>query len=134
MSIKIFKCTKVTDVGLAFVARSLLQLQFLNIGVCHRITDVGIHAIAASLHDMNYLQFSECHKVTDDAVLRVAKSLRNLQHLDMYKCTKITDTGLKHITSLQLLTFLSVGGCNVTKRCISHVKGSIKGLKVLSTV
>ncbi|XP_039127389.1 LOW QUALITY PROTEIN: F-box/LRR-repeat protein 3-like [Dioscorea cayenensis subsp. rotundata] len=106
--LKLDKCLKVTDVGLAKVAVGCPGLERLGIKWCLEISDVGIELLVKKCRELKELDISYL-KVTDKS-LQFISTLGKLQVLSMVGCYFVTDEGL---------------------RCLNNGNNSLKEINVL---
>ena len=132
--------TKLTDRGLALIARRCQLLQELEIQVCPSVTNGGVLDLTSRCHHLNhldvsgcpmvsavsvttgvgankhlgiqYLDLSDCQHVDDTSLRLVVESCPQLQYLYLRRCSQITDAALRSISSYcLLLRELSVSDC-----------------------
>ncbi|KAM0948511.1 putative leucine-rich repeat domain superfamily [Dioscorea sansibarensis] len=95
--LKLDKCLKVTDVGLARVAVGCPGLERLGIKWCLEISDVGIELLVKKCRELKDLDISYL-KVTDKS-LQFISTLGKLQVLSMVGCYFVTDEGLRYLNN-----------------------------------
>ena len=132
--------TKLTDRGLALIARRCQLLQELELQVCPSVTNGGVLDLTSRCHHLNhldvsgcpmvsavsvtsgvgankhlgiqYLDLSDCQHVDDTSLRLVVESCPQLQYLYLRRCSQITDAALRSISSYcLLLRELSVSDC-----------------------
>lgn len=101
-------CDKIGDQALGHISQGLFNLKSLSLSACN-ISDEGLERIARTLHELDTLNVGQCSKITDRGLNTVADSLNRLTCIDLYGCTKITSAGLEIITKLPQLTTLNLG-------------------------
>lgn len=110
-----------TDAGLATVAATLVNLQWLNLTECGQVTDQGLVHVAA-LTSLEKLDLEGCMQITDAGLAHVA-ALVNLQRLDLTRCYKVTDVGLVHLAALPNLQWLELTFCEqLTGAWLAHAQ------------
>lgn len=101
-------CDKIGDQGLVNISQGLFQLKSLSLSAC-QISDDGINRIARTLHDLDTLNIGQCSRITDRGLALIGDHLKNLRCIDLYGCTKITTVGLERIMQLPQLAVLNLG-------------------------
>ncbi|KAJ9582696.1 hypothetical protein L9F63_022963, partial [Diploptera punctata] len=107
-SLDVSFCDKIGDQALVHVSQGLFNLRSLSLSAC-QISDEGICRIAKTLHDLETLNIGQCSRITDKGLQTIADSLRNLRCIDLYGCTRITTHGLERIMKLPQLSTLNLG-------------------------
>ncbi|XP_020283998.1 F-box/LRR-repeat protein 14 [Pseudomyrmex gracilis] len=107
-SLDVSFCDKIGDQALVHISQSLFNLRSLSLSAC-QISDEGICKIAKTLHDLETLNIGQCSRITDRGLHTIAESMRNLKCIDLYGCTKITTSGLEVIMKLPQLSTLNLG-------------------------
>jgi Leucine-rich repeat (LRR) protein len=75
-------------------------------------TKEGLLRFLEACPNLENLTLSGCTAVDDEVVNAIAR--RNLHTLDLTNCERITDIGVKRLARCTRLTYLCLGGCNVT--------------------
>jgi len=125
-SLILFK-TNITDKGLAYL-KAMPLLKELNLEYT-QVTDNGLW----HLKDVKSLESLKLpnHTLSDRGMTYLAQ-LPKLKHLIIRTTKQIcTDEGLRHLSSLNLLEELDIGGPGVTDEGLSHI-AKLTNLKVLS--
>lgn len=125
-SLILFK-TNITDKGLAYL-KAMPLLKELNLENT-QVTDNGL----GHLKDVKSLESLKLpnHSLSDRGMTYIAQ-LPKLKHLIIRTTKQIcTDEGLRHLSSLNLLEELDIGGPGVTDEGLSHI-AKLTNLKVLS--
>ena len=86
--------TEVTDVGLRYIAQYLSQLSDLKLTKCWKVTDAGL-AQLSSLENLTKLDLSSCKMVSNQGLIHINKC-KNIIHLDCTN-TSVDKEGLKKI-------------------------------------
>ncbi|KAG5344280.1 FXL14 protein, partial [Acromyrmex heyeri] len=107
-SLDVSFCDKIGDQALVHISQGLFNLKSLSLSAC-QISDEGICKIAKTLHDLETLNIGQCSRLTDRGLHTVAESMKNLKCIDLYGCTKITTSGLERIMKLPQLSTLNLG-------------------------
>jgi len=107
-SLDVSFCDKIGDQALVHISQGLFNLKSLSLSAC-QISDEGICRIAKTLHDLETLNIGQCSRLTDRGLHTVAESMKNLKCIDLYGCTKITTSGLERIMKLPQLSTLNLG-------------------------
>ncbi|XP_075216696.1 F-box and leucine rich repeat protein partner of paired [Lycorma delicatula] len=107
-SLDVSFCDKIGDQALVHVSQGLFNLRSLSLSACE-ISDEGVCRIAKTLHELDTLNIGQCSRITDRGLHAVAESLRHLRCIDLYGCTRITTAGLERIMKLAQLSTLNLG-------------------------
>ncbi|KAJ0743756.1 putative leucine-rich repeat domain superfamily [Helianthus annuus] len=128
--VKLDKCLRLTDVGLAKIAIRCQKLEKLSLKWCLEITDLGIDLLSNKCLRLKHLCVSYL-KISDES-LRSISNLKKLEVLLMVGCGLVSDEGLNFIgngcPSLQVLDVSrcehvsSAGLVSVTRGCIGLQK------------
>ena len=84
--------TEVSDVGLRYVAQYLSQLNNLKLSRCWKVTDAGL-AQLTSLETLTSLNLSHCKLISNQGLQHLSKC-KGITHLDCTN-TSVTTDGLK---------------------------------------
>lgn len=101
-------CDKIGDQALIHISQGLFTLRSLSCSAC-QISDDGIYRIARTLHELDTLNIGQCDKVTDRGLQIISEHLTNLYCIDLYGCNRITTVGLERIMKLPRLAVLNLG-------------------------
>jgi len=101
-------CDKIGDQALIHVSQGLFNLRSLSLSAC-QISDDGLAKIAKTLHDLETLNIGQCARITDKGLHAVADNLTRLKCIDLYGCTRITTAGLERVMKLPQLAVLNLG-------------------------
>ncbi|XP_033227477.1 F-box/LRR-repeat protein 14 [Belonocnema kinseyi] len=107
-SLDVSFCDKIGDQALVHISQGLFNLKFLSLSAC-QVSDEGICKIAKSLQDLETLNIGQCSKLTDKGLHTIADSMKHLKCIDLYGCTRITTNGLERIMKLPQLSTLNLG-------------------------
>eukprot|EP00090_Calanus_glacialis_P000255 TRINITY_DN10168_c0_g1_i1.p1 TRINITY_DN10168_c0_g1~~TRINITY_DN10168_c0_g1_i1.p1 ORF type:complete len:587 (-),score=71.91 TRINITY_DN10168_c0_g1_i1:825-2585(-) len=139
-TISLSGCSRLTDRGLAIIARRCHILQELEIQFCPNVTNGGLLDLTSRCKQLNhldvsgcpmvsavnvasgtsenkhlgiqYLDLSDCPHVDDTSLRLVVESCPQLQYLYLRRCHQISDHALRSISSYCLmLRELSVSDC-----------------------
>jgi len=80
----------------------------LSLNQC-QITDQGMLKIAKSLHELENLNIGQCSRITDKGLQTLAEDLTNLKTIDLYGCTQLSSKGIDIIMKLPKLQKLNLG-------------------------
>nr|XP_040567099.1 F-box/LRR-repeat protein 7-like [Lepeophtheirus salmonis] len=149
--VKIFLngCRRLTDRGLAIVARRCPGLKELEIQYCINITNGGLMDLVSKCHLLDHLDVTGCQMISTISVHQPPPSPRtlvtnfppqpqrrqlNIQYLDISDCVSLEDSGLKMIVeSCPQLTYLFLRRCsNITDAGIKAVSSYCLCLRELS--
>lgn len=108
ISLDVSFCDKIADQALTHISQGLFHLRSLSLSAC-QITDEGLEKIAKSLHDLETLNIGQCARVTDKGLEVLAEELINLRAIDLYGCTRLTPIGLNKIYKLPRLSKVNLG-------------------------
>ncbi|KAK6915629.1 Leucine-rich repeat [Dillenia turbinata] len=109
--VRMDKCVKVTDVGLARIVVGCGKLERLSLRWCMEISDLGIDLLSKKCHHLRFLDISYL-KVTNRSLFSIA-SLGKLKSLSMVGCSLLDDVGMKYLgRGCPLLQVLDVSRCN----------------------
>jgi len=160
-AISLSGCSRLTDRGLALVARRCHLLQELEIQACPLVTNGGLLDLTSRCHHLNhldvqacpmvsavglaagestrhltiqYLDLSDCPHVDDTSLRLVVESCPQLQFLYLRRCASLSDAGLRAIASYcLLLRELSVSDCpNITDNGLAELGRLGPSLRYLS--
>ena len=107
-SLDVSFCDKIGDQALSHLSQGLFHLKSLSLNHC-QITDDGLTRIAKSLHDLETLNIGQCSKVTDKGLQSLTEYLHNLIAIDLYGCTQLSAQGLDAIMKLPKLAKVNLG-------------------------
>lgn len=107
-SLDVSFCDKIGDQALVHISQGLFNLRSLSLSAC-QISDEGLDRIARTLHDLETLNIGQCSKITDKGLHTIAENLTHLKCIDLYGCTRITTVGLERIMKLPQLSILNLG-------------------------
>ncbi|XP_071054259.1 F-box/LRR-repeat protein 14 [Onthophagus taurus] len=107
-SLDVSFCDKIGDQALAHISQGLFNLKSLSLSAC-QISDDGLHRIAKTLHDLETLNIGQCSRISDKGLYVLADSLIKLKCIDLYGCTRITTAGLEKVMKLPQLNTLNLG-------------------------
>lgn len=107
-SLDVSFCDKIGDQALVHISQGLFNLKSLSLSAC-QVSDEGICKIAKTLHDLETLNIGQCSKITDKGLHTIADSMKHLKCIDLYGCTRITTSGLERIMKLPQLSSLNLG-------------------------
>jgi len=101
-------CDKIGDQALAHISQGLFHLKYLSLSACN-ISDEGVSKIAKTLQELETLNVGQCTKITDNSMHIIADSFGNLRCIDLYGCVRITALGIERISKLRWLSTLNLG-------------------------
>ncbi|XP_034936627.1 F-box/LRR-repeat protein 14 [Chelonus insularis] len=107
-SLDVSFCDKIGDQALVYISQGLFNLKSLSLSAC-QVSDEGICKIAKTLHELETLNIGQCSRLTDKGLYTIAESMKNLKCIDLYGCTRITTSGLEKIMKLSQLSTLNLG-------------------------
>ncbi|KAK0181643.1 hypothetical protein PV327_003912 [Microctonus hyperodae] len=107
-SLDVSFCDKIGDQALVYISQGLFNLKSLSLSAC-QVSDEGICKIAKTLHELETLNIGQCSRLTDKGLYTVAESMKHLKCIDLYGCTRITTSGLERIMKLPQLSTLNLG-------------------------
>lgn len=101
-SLNVSFCDKISDQALVHISQGLYQLKALKMNHC-QITDEGLARIAKSLQELEVLNIGQCSRVTDKGLQSLSEYLQNLNSIDLYGCPRLSEQGLDIIKRLPKL-------------------------------
>lgn len=107
-SLDVSFCDKIENQALVHISQGLFNLKSLSLSAC-QISDDGLARIAKTLHDLETLNIGQCSRITDKGLHTIAEALTRLKCIDLYGCTRITTVGLERIMKLPQLSTLNLG-------------------------
>ncbi|XP_015126503.1 F-box/LRR-repeat protein 14 [Diachasma alloeum] len=107
-SLDVSFCDKIGDLALVYISQGLFNLKSLSLSAC-QVNDEGICKIAKTLHELETLNVGQCSRLTDKALFTIGESMGQLKCIDLYGCTKITTSGLEVIMKMPHITTLNLG-------------------------
>lgn len=107
-SLDVSFCDKIGDQALIHISQGLFNLRSLSLSAC-QITDEGLARIAKTLHEVETLNIGQCSRITDKGLHTIAEALVRLKCIDLYGCTRITTVGLERVMKLPQLSILNLG-------------------------
>ncbi|KAL8188848.1 hypothetical protein R6Q57_029603 [Mikania cordata] len=131
--IKMDKCLKLTDVGLAKIAVRCEKLEKMSLKWCLDITDLGIDLLSKKCPCLKHLSVSYL-KISNES-LRSISSLKKLEVLLMLGCGLVGDEGLHFLgNGCPSLQVLDVSRCErVSSAGLNSITRGCKGLQKLNT-
>ena len=106
-------CTRLSDAGLAVIARTCPALTWLDIRACKLVTNTGLAQVVARCSLLQHLDISGCSLVSSlvpglqpHSRPQVRERLSHglaLTHLDLTDCTRLDDQSLRLILEASLL-------------------------------
>ncbi|RWW35174.1 hypothetical protein GW17_00000005 [Ensete ventricosum] len=127
--LRLDKCLRVTDVGLAKLAVGCPALENLRIKWCLEISDIGIELLAKKCQDLRVLDISYL-KVTSPPNLSVNFFRKSPTFWDFFPF-QITNSSVKSISSLGKLEVLSMVGCsNIDDEGLEFLNNGSSSLRV----
>ncbi|KAJ3681366.1 hypothetical protein LUZ60_015855 [Juncus effusus] len=131
--LRIEKCLKVTDMGLAKVAVACTGLERLGIKWCPEISDIGIDLLVKKCQDLRELDISYL-KVGNESLRSIA-CLSKLEDLAMVGCSDVDDEGLLFLSfGNSSLQSIDVSRCeNVTSHGLAALLEGQKCLKKINS-
>ncbi|XP_042521006.1 F-box/LRR-repeat protein 3 isoform X1 [Macadamia integrifolia] len=131
--LKLVKCLRVTDFGLAKIVVGCVKLENLSLKWCLKITDLGIELLSKKCTALRILDLSYL-KVTNKSLHSIS-SLWRLEVLYMVGCSSVDDDGLHFLSNGNpSLQCIDVSRCNnVSSRGLLSVVRGHKGLHQITT-
>jgi len=137
-------CTRLSDAGLAVIARTCPALTWLDIRACKLVTNTGLSQVVARCSLLQHLDISGCSLVSSlvpglqpHSRPQVRERLSHglaLTHLDLTDCTRLDDQSLRLILEASRdIEFLYLRRCsNLTDLAIKMVSAYCFVLRELS--
>lgn len=133
LTLSLYSCGMLTDVGITAVATHCSRLTALDVGWNPRITDVGVIALAKGCTQLQSFELSFCDKITSASVVAIAMHCRSLHALDIQCCHSVYNDGISALQVLgKELKFLHVGGCGIDDRALLDIAAHCTALEVLA--
>lgn len=107
-SLDVSFCDKIGDQALVYISQGLFNLKSLSLSAC-QVSDEGICKIAKTLHDLETLNIGQCSRITDKGLVTIAESMKNLKCIDLYGLPRMTRSCLEIIMKKSSLTSLNLG-------------------------
>lgn len=107
-SLDVSFCDKIGDQALQHLSQGLFHLKSLSLSACN-ITDDGLKQIAKSVHELETLNIGQCQRITDVGLKSISEQLVNLKAIDLYGCVRLTTEGLELIMKMPKLEKLNLG-------------------------
>ena len=125
---------KITDVGIACIAKASKNLQFLDISECTHLTDRGIRSLTENCYGLRELSLSGLVEVTDQSLVMLSQSCKYLSMLNLCDVGNITDEGIDTLAKgCPLLSQLDLSLCvNITNASLTSLSMHSKLLSKLS--
>jgi len=114
--VSLTECINVGDAGIVALASACTKMK--DVELCGtNVTDVAVAALADSCSELNDVNLSNCANITDDAVIALARGRcrQDLVNVDV-SFTKVTTLGLKVLVdNCKKVEHLNVVGCEVNE-------------------
>ncbi|KAI3525676.1 hypothetical protein L1887_04656 [Cichorium endivia] len=130
--VKMDKCLRVTDVGLAQIAIGCVKLEKISMKWCLEITDLGIDLLSKKCPHLKHLSVSYL-KISNESLISLSR-LKKLEALLMVGCGLVADEGLHFLgNNCPSLQVLDVSRCEqVTSDGLISVIRGCKNLQKLN--
>jgi hypothetical protein len=94
-------CTRVTDIGMWYLSRKLLNLSYLTLHRCPLVSDKGLRYLASTLVRMVHIGIGTSRSISDVGVMKLAVSMPCLTGINLGKSPHVTAdcVALLHNTS-----------------------------------
>ena len=103
-SLNLSGCFKVTSNGLGHAfASEIPTLKELNLSLCKQVTDSSlgrVGKIARSLKNLEVLELGGCSNITNAGLMLCAVGLRKLKSLNLRSCRHVGDQGIGHLAGI----------------------------------
>jgi hypothetical protein len=83
-------CTRVTDIGMWYLSRKLLNLSYLTLHRCPLVSDKGLRYLASTLVRMVHIGIGTSRSISDVGVMKLAVSMPCLTGIDLGKSPHVT--------------------------------------------
>ncbi|XP_051135022.1 F-box protein At-B isoform X2 [Andrographis paniculata] len=117
-SVKLGGFSKVTCAGFSSILCSCRNLKKFEVRNAPLLTDLAFHDIDGVSCPLVELKLLSCNLITSEFVAQLGSS-NALQVLDTNGCRSIADSCLEHISPINTLTSLNLGGADITDRGLS---------------
>ena len=106
-------CTFLSDMSIAFIAKSCPNLVLLNLNFCCALTDSAIDALCQGTPYLRHLDLSFCGSaVSDSSLVQISLHMTNLERLVIKGCIRVTRAGVDLILlGCTGLYFLDISQC-----------------------
>ncbi|KAK1370721.1 F-box/LRR-repeat protein 3 [Heracleum sosnowskyi] len=130
--VKMDRCFRVSDVGLAKIVVGCENLQKLSLKWCDEISDIGIDFLSKKCVFLKHLDISYI-KITGESIQSIS-TMQRLEVLAMVGCGLVDDVGLHHLRNgCPSLQVIDISRCdNVTSLGLSsviHGRNNLRQLK-----
>jgi hypothetical protein len=120
--LEVVNCTGLTDTSLHKLC-VLTQLTRLALSGCCKVTNLGIASIARAMQELRALDLSGCHAHLSEAGVQSLRMLRNLTALDLRSNSLVQDADVAalvpHTPHLQDLNLRDTSVTNATMQAIA---------------
>jgi len=123
-------CRKLSDDGLAALAKGMPRLGHLDLRLGEQLTSRGVGALGG-LARLRALRLESCSRVDDAALKRVA-ALPALERLDLKYCGRVTDKGLAALGKARGLVELDLSRTKLGAKGIAALAKAGAPLRALS--
>lgn len=112
-SVRLSGFSKVSDAGFTSILNSCLNLKKFEIQSALLLTDLAFQDFSAVPRSLVEVKLVSCSSITSEAISELA-TCSSLEVLDLLGCKSVADSCLNNISRLTLLTYLNLGGADVT--------------------
>jgi Leucine-rich repeat (LRR) protein len=129
-TLEVSDCSKITDGGIAALARGSLHMMDLNLNNCQQLTNVGALELCL-LRALRRLKVIGCAQLTDAAACAILKACPLITSLSFSGCCRITDVTLAQLWRLRNLDSLDLSRISMTDAGLKEV-ANLEGLQSLN--
>ena len=87
--------SKVTNTGVATLAKGCPGLTNINLQNCGKVTDTGLAALAEGCPGLTSINLDGCDDVTDAGVVALVECCPGLTNINLSYCRNVTDAGVE---------------------------------------
>jgi F-box and leucine-rich repeat protein 2/20 len=104
---------KVTDIGIAALARGCPQLRSFSANDCPSISTAGIMALSHGCKELRTVKLEDCKCVRNDCLFRIGEGCPELTSLTLSSNDLVTNAGISRITGgCEKLTSITINDCD----------------------
>jgi F-box/leucine-rich repeat protein 2/20 len=131
--ISLSTCDKVTDAGMASVAKGCPNINKIDLFYCSSITDAGLSVLVGACTNLVDIYLSHCCQITDTGLKRLAHCCPKLLCINLDKCERLTDNGLECLAKkCPNMTSLSIDDTEFTDTGLEFVAEHCRSLRRFS--
>lgn len=126
------RCHQLHDEDLLLILNACTQISELGLEECVGIGEAGFFELARSLIQLSFLNVARCH-IADAQLIEITMCCRNLQVLNLTRCKGISDKGiLQAIKQATSLESIDLTACDISQITLEMIRQLRPNLRVLS--